>query len=136
VARTSLFGVAAFLLLSLFSFSGAVYAQVVSDDYFVFEPGTSWTWRVTANGTDGVVTSVVADETTSINDVDTVALEFSDGSAFFFSEDQQGYKIHRLFQPSAAEVQPQVFVDITITFDPPIRFVEQVVEAEETLTGS
>ena len=136
-AMASLSGFAAVLLVSLFSFSGIALAQVVSGDYFIFEPGSSWKWQVTANGTVvGEVDSVIADDTTPINGVDTVALEFSDGSQFFFSADQDGYKIHRLFQPSAVELQPGVFVDVTITFDPAVVFIGQVVEAGDIFSGS
>jgi hypothetical protein len=135
-ARTSISGVAAFLLLFLFAFSGTAYAQVISGDYFVFDAGTSWIWRATQNGTVSEISSSIADDTVLINGVDTIPLEFSDGSKFFFSEDQDGYKIHRLIQPSSAELQPGVFVDVTITLDPPVVFVSQVVDAGDTFTGS
>ena len=49
-AITSVFGVAALLLLSLFTFPGTSYAQVISGDYFVLDAGSSWKWRVTENG--------------------------------------------------------------------------------------
>ena len=134
---TSISGAAAFLLLPLLAFSGNAYAQVISGDYIVFDAGTSWKWLVTVNGTVvDEVDSAIADETTPINGVDAVALEFSDGSNFFFSEEQDGYRIHRLFQPSAVELQPGVFVDITITFDPGVVFVGQVVEPGDTFSGS
>jgi len=135
-ARTSLSGVVTFLLLSLFSFSGTAYAQVISEDYFVFDAGTSWIWSVTANGEVSEVSSSIADNTVLINGVDTIPLEFSDGSKFFFSEDQDGYKLHRLIQPSAVELQAGVFVDITITLDPPVVFVSQIVDAGDTFPSS
>ena len=134
-ARTSISGVAAFILLFLFSFSGIAYA-VTSGDYFVFDAGSSWIWRATQNGTVNEISSSIADDTVLINGVDTIPLEFSDGSKFFFSEDLVGYKIHRLIQPSSAELQPGVFVDVTITLDPPVVFVGQVVEAGDTFPGS
>ena len=134
--RMSISGVVVFLLFTLFSFPGAAYAQVVSDDYFILDPGASWMWLVTENTTVSEVSSMIADQTTPINNVDTVALEFSDGSKFFFSEDQGGYKIHRLFEPSALELQPNVFVDVTITLDPAVVFVGQVVEVGDTFSGS
>jgi hypothetical protein len=134
--RASISAVVA-VLLAVVYFSGTAYAQVVSGDYFVFEAGSSWRWLVTANATVvGEVDSTIADETTPINGVDTVALQFSDGSRFFFSEDPAGYKIHRLYQPSAVELQPGVFVDVTITFDPAVVFVGQVVDPGDTFTGS
>jgi len=135
-ARTSISGVAAFLLLSLFSFSGTAYAQVISGDYFVLDAGSSWKWSVTENAEVSEVDSMMADETTLINGADTIAWEFSDGSKFFFSEDQDGYKIHRLIQPSSAELQPGFFVDVTITLDPPVVFVGQIVNDGDTFSGS
>jgi hypothetical protein len=135
-ARTCISGVVAFLLWSLFSFSGTAYAQVVSGDYFVFDAGTRWEWRVTENGEVNNEVSTIADDTTLINGMETIALEFSDGSRFFFSEDQDGYKLHRLFRPSDAELQPGVFVDVTITLDPPAVFVGQVVNTGDTFPGS
>jgi len=134
-SRTSISGVAAFLLLFLFAFSGTAYA-VTSAEYFVFDAGTSWIWSVTENGEVSEVSSSIADDTTLINGVDTIAWEFSDGSKFFFSEDLDGYKIHRLIQPSSAELQPGVFVDVTITLDPPVVFVGQIVNAGDTFPGS
>jgi len=134
-SRTSISGVAAFLLLFLFSFSGTAYA-VTSADYFVFDAGTSWIWRVTQNGAVSEVSSSIADDTVLINGVATIPLEFSDGSTFFFSQDQDGYKIHRLIQPSAVELQPGFFVDVTITLDPPVVFVSQIVNAGDEFTGS
>ena len=133
-ARTSISGFAAFLLL-LFSFSGTAYAQVISGDYFVLDAGSSWIWSETANGEVSEVSSIIADDTVLINGVDTIPLEFSDGSKFFFSEDQDGYKIHRLIQPSA-ELQPGFFVDVTTTLVPPVVFVGQIVNAGDTFSGS
>jgi hypothetical protein len=134
--RISIFGVLGFLLFALFSFSGTAYAQVSSGDYYVFDSGTRWVWRVTENGATSEEVSYIADDTTLINGVDTAALVFSDGSKFFFSEDQDGYKLHRLFQSSVIEIQPGVFVDITITLNPPAVFVGQTVNAGDTFPGS
>ena len=135
-AITSVFGVAALLLLSLFTFPGTSYAQVITGDYYVLDAGSRWEWRVTENGVVSNEVSIIADDTTLINGVDTIALEFSDGSKFFFSEDQSGYKLHRLFRPSDAELQPGVFVDVTITLNPPAVFVGQIVNAGDTFPGS
>ena len=134
--RTSISGFGAFLLLSLFSLSGTAVAQVISGDYFVLDAGSRWIWNVTENGEVSEVTSIIADDTTLINGVDTIAWEFSDGSKLFLSEDQDGYKLHRLFQPSSAELQSGAFVDVTITPDPPVVFVGQIVNAGDTFSGS
>ena len=135
-ARMSISGFTAFLLLSMFSFSGTAYAQVISGDYFVLDAGSRWEWRVTEGAEVSNEVSIIADDTTLINGVDTIPLEFSDGSKFFFSEDQDGYKLHRLFRPSDAELQPGVFVDVTITLDPPAVFVGQIVNAGDTFPDS
>jgi hypothetical protein len=80
---------------SLSAFAGTVNADT-SADYFVLQPGNRIMWSVTENSGTTDQASAVAVDTTLFNGVETISPEFSDGSKFYFSVDEQGFKRHRL----------------------------------------
>jgi hypothetical protein len=92
--------------------------------YFPLHTRNAWTYRV--NGAMSNTTTVLPG-TTNINGVATKALQDSDGSTAYYTNDGNGVRIHRESDPSQG---------ITITFSPPVKIVNATTDIGQTVNSS
>ncbi|MBI2877535.1 MAG: SBBP repeat-containing protein [Candidatus Tectomicrobia bacterium] len=101
-------------------------------DYFPATPGDMWTYQ--KNGALTVTTKVLP-EMVSVNEVETRVFQDSDdGSKDFYTNDAEGIRLHRLFMTKVL-IEGLGRVNITLTFVPPIRMTDRMMETGQTVTS-
>ena len=90
-----------------------VISQASISNYFPLNSGNSWAYEI--NGT-GSVNLAVAPGVTQINGIDTKLIQSTDGSRNYFTNDSNGIRLHRQYDPA-----PPIS---TVTFQPPIRLAD------------
>jgi hypothetical protein len=103
--------------------------QYVSAEYFPTSPGTTWTYV-----TDGSKTSKVKiyPELATVRGVETnVVVNTDTGVGICYTSDSKGILIHRQLTPNVY-IQGTGTVDLLVTFIPPIRLADGLVEVGQT----
>ena len=106
--------------------------QFSSEDYFPATPGDEWVYLI-----DGTATgeTVVLDQPVTINGVETWVFVNSDRTREYYSVDNDGIKLHRVFAPKVL-IQGLGRVDLTVTFIPPIKVANSVMQVGDTIQSS
>lgn len=102
--------------------------QYASAEYFPTSPGTTWTYLV-----DGSKASVkVLPEVAIVVGIETsIAVNTKTGVSICFTSDSDGILIHRELFPKVY-IQGLNTVDVLVTFIPPIRLADGIVEVGQT----
>ena len=101
----------------------------VSAEYFPASPGTIWTYSANGLGTSDV--EVLAG-TASVRGIETsIAANLKTGVAMCYTSDDHGILIHRQLFPNAY-IRGSNRGDLLITFVPPIRVADGIVEIGRT----
>jgi streptogramin lyase len=90
-----------------------VISQASISNYFPLNSGNSWTYEVTGSES---ITLTVAPGVTRINGIDTKLIQSSDGSRNYFTNDSDGIRLHRQYDPTPPSS--------TVTFQPPIKLAD------------
>jgi streptogramin lyase len=90
-----------------------VISQANILNYFPLNSGNSWTYEISGAGS---ITLTVAPGVTNINGIDTKLIQSSDGSGTYYTNDSNGIREHRQYDPSPPP--------LTITFQPPIKIAD------------
>jgi len=105
---------------------------MLTAEYFPLESANSWTFLL--NG--GLIDSLqVLPGTVNVNDVDTKVMEHSDGYRQFFTNDTNGIRLHREYDPSLYIEGVGTFQS-TVTFSPPLVFAAPVMTVGEEIHSS
>jgi hypothetical protein len=103
--------------------------QYVSAEYFPASPGKTWTYLVNGSKTSNVK---VLPEVAIVKGVETsIAVNKKTGVSICFTSDSEGIQIHRELIPNTY-IQGADFVDLLVTFIPPIRLADGLVEVAQT----
>lgn len=90
-----------------------VISQASITNYFHLNSGNSWAYEI--NGA-GSITLTVASGVTRINGIDTKLIQSSDGSTNYFTNDSNGIRQHRQYDPTPPPS--------TVTLQPPIKLAD------------
>ena len=120
-------------LVCLWSFcSVAVAASISSSDYFPLTPGTKWTYLV--NGKDTVKCSVL-DEKVKIGGVETSVIYYPQRRIKQnYTSDSLGIRLHQM-PIEDLYIEGYGYVDITVTFNPPIVLAGGSMSEGQTFTS-
>jgi hypothetical protein len=103
--------------------------QYASAEYFPTSPGTTWTYLVDGSKTSNVK---VLPEVAIVGGIETsIAVNTKTGVSICFTSDSDGILIHRELIPNSY-IQGTDIVDLLVTFIPPIRLADGLVEAAQT----
>jgi len=105
---------------------------VESGPYYPLSSANSWTYLL--NGTSSESVQVLAG-TVEVNGVDTKVLEHSDGYRQYFTNDHNGIRLHREYDP-ALYVEGVGTLQATATFSPPLVFAMPVMAVGQQVTSS
>ena len=95
-------------------------AQVFSAvEYFPLQSGNQWTYQLNGNATL-TETDTVLDGTVLVNGVATKAVQVSDGAIEYYTNDSNGLRLHRAFEPPM-DFGDGVLRSATLTFSPPLQ---------------
>jgi hypothetical protein len=120
-------------LVAVLAFPSMVGAQIDSSDYLPLDPGNTWKYRV--NGTRNLTTKVLP-EKVNVQGVDTsVILYVEAGTKEYYTSDQDGIRLHRIFQPKAS-IPGYGTIDLTLTLIPPLVVAEGSIVEEDTFDSS
>jgi hypothetical protein len=117
----------AILLLCGFLWSGNLFA-ITTAPYFPIQAGNSWTYN---NSVTGTYTTTVLNGTVLVNGVATVVLQDSDGLQSYLTNDQNGIRLHRQYEPSVW-FDGFGYTSFEVTYNPPMKMVD----AEATIGSS
>jgi hypothetical protein len=113
--------------------SVAVLLNSTPSDYFPVSPGT--TWRYLVNGKSYSNTRILQ-ERKKVQGINTaVFLDVKSGSKEFYTSDPSGIRLHGMFQPSAL-IEELGYVDMTLTFIPPLVIAPGSMEIGQTFDSS
>jgi hypothetical protein len=116
------------VLLCGLLWSGELFA-ITTAPYYPIVAGNSWTYNSSYFGT---YTTTVLNGTVPVNGVATFVLQDSDdGLQSYITNDQNGIRLHRQFEPSGW-IDGQWYASFDITYSPPIKMAE----AEMTVGAS
>lgn len=98
-------------------------------EYYPSEPGTTWAYRVHGSGISNV--KVLSDVAT-VREIETgVAVNGQTGVSVCYTSDNDGIMIHRQLFPRVY-IRGMNTVDVIVTFIPPIRLADGIVEVGQT----
>lgn len=94
-----------------------------SAQYLPLVPGTIWKYRLDGQSE---VTRTVLNKKVNVNGTETTVIQYEEENLkAYFTSDANGILLHRQYQPHVF-VQGVGWVNIDVTFDPPIKFAEGV----------
>jgi hypothetical protein len=103
--------------------------QYASAEYFPTSPGMTWIYLVDGSKTSEVK---VLPEVAIVGGIETsIAVNTKTGVSICFTSDSDGILIHRELIPNSY-IQGADFVNLLVTFIPPIRLVDGLVEVGQT----
>ena len=103
--------------------------QYASAEYFPASPGMTWTYLVDGSKTSNVK---VLPEAAIVRGVETsIAVNTKTGASICYTSDNDGILIHRELFPKVY-IQGLNTVDVIVTFIPPIRLADGLVEVGQT----
>jgi hypothetical protein len=100
------------------------WASFSSQPFFPIESGDFWTYRVDDGSS---FTTTVLAGTTNVNGILTKALQSDGGLIDYFTNDNDGIRLHRQFDPDFG---------LTATFSPPIKFAHADTDIGQTVNSS
>jgi len=103
-----------------------------AEDYFPATPGDQWVYS-----RDGLATytTQVLDKVVLINGIETRVFHNSDGSEEYYSVDDTGIKLHRLYTPKV-RITGLGTVNLTFTFNPPIQLANGITHIGDKVLSS
>jgi len=119
-------------LIAILVFSGKAWASFSSGPYFPIQSGNSWTYEVDGSCCS---TTTVLEGTTDVNGVPTKALDDTDGFTNYLTNDADGIRLHRQFEPEVF-IPGMSIVDLTATFIPPIKIADAVTDIGQTVNST
>ena len=119
-------------LIAIVIISGNAWASFDIEPYFPLSSGDSWSYTM-----DGFSPSVatVTEGTTAINGVSTKEVQFTDGFIGYYTNDDDGIRLHRQFEPGVFILGVGT-VDLTVTFIPPIKIADAETDIGQTVDSS
>lgn len=89
-------------------------------EYFPLQVGNQWTYL---ENNDAIITRTVLPGI-NIDGVPTISTQDSDGLVTYYTNDANGLRLHRQFQPNA-DFGEGLFADLKSTYSPPIRIAAE-----------
>lgn len=103
-----------------------------AEEYFPLHSGVEWTYQRNGGAT---VSVTVRSGTILVNGVVTKALETSEGSISYFTNDSNGLRLHREFEPDE-DFGTGVPRNFTATYSPPLQFAAAQMSLGDTSSGN
>jgi hypothetical protein len=119
-------------LLAVLLVPRSAAATFTAAPYLPLQSGNSWTYLVDQSFT---VTTTVLPGTTTINGVAAKAVQSTGGFTEYYTNDSNGIRLHRQFEPDVF-IDGVGTVDLTVTFNPPIRIANAVTDIGQIVNTS
>ncbi len=105
----------------------------VSDarEFFPLQDGNRWTYLKNASTN---ITETVLPGTVSVNGVPTKRVQSSDGSMSYYTNDANGVRLHRQFEPDVL-YEDGIARDTEITYTPALKFAANQTSVGDVFTG-
>ena len=103
---------------------GEASASFTARSYLPIRPGNFWTYQADDGST---FTTTVLPGTTLVNGVATTVLQDNDGFTNYFTNDNNGVRLHRQIDPDFG---------ITATYSPPVKLASAVTDIGQTVNSS
>ena len=121
--------------LALFFSASPAVAQVFNmSEYFPLQSGNEWTFQKNGNASLAE-TNTVLNGAVLVNGVATKALQDSDGLVEYYTNDSNGVRLHRQFEPGV-DFGDGVPRDDTVTYSPPLQLYAAQMSVGDTISGN
>ena len=121
--------------LALFFSASPAVAQVFNmSEYFPLQSGNEWTFQKNGNASLAE-TNTVLNGAVLVNGVATKALQDSDGLVEYYTNDSNGVRLHRQFEPGV-DFGDGVPRDATVTYSPPLQLAAAQTSVGDTISGN
>lgn len=102
---------------------------ITTAPYYPLQPGNSWTYE---NSVSGTYSATIQSSPVVVNSVITYVLQDSDGLLSYLSNDQNGIRLHRQYDP-AVWIEGLGYRSLDVTYSPPMKMANAEAYIGESL---